>query len=149
LKSKLWLIITIKILETLPVLMRPPVLTSITEHSLTVFVDMTYDQRRRVKKPEYYQIQYKNVRNDSNSNIYSLIIIVMFQSDEEKFQIYSQSKHFNNGGNVTETINNLSTTKLEYEIRIILIVQNQSFTDELKTLLTSRSKLQNFCFHSE
>jgi geranylgeranyl pyrophosphate synthase len=129
--------------------MRPPVLTSITEHSLTVFVDMTYDQRRRVKKPEYYQIQYKNVRNDSNSNIYSLIIIVMFQSDEEKFQIYSQSKHFNNGGNVTETINNLSTTKLEYEIRIILIVQNQSFTDELKTLLTSRSKLQNFCFHSE
>jgi geranylgeranyl pyrophosphate synthase len=127
--------------------MRPPVLTSITEHSLTVFVDMTYDQS--VKKPEYYQIQYKNVRNDSNNNIYSLIIIVMFQSDEEKFQNYSQSKHFNNGGNVTETINNLSTTKLEYEIRIILIVQNQSFTDELKTLLTSRSKLQNFYLHSE
>jgi hypothetical protein len=73
LKSKLWLIITIKILETLPVLVRPPVLTSITEHSLTVFVDMTYDQS--AKKPEYYQIQYKNVRNDSNNNIYSLIII--------------------------------------------------------------------------
>jgi hypothetical protein len=133
--------------ETLPVLMRPPVLTSITEHSLTVFVDMTYDQS--VKKPEYYQIQYKNVRNDSNNNIYSLIIIVMFQSDEEKFQNYSQSKHFNNGGNVTETINNLSTTKLEYEIRIILIVQNQSFTDELKTLLTSRRTLEaTFINHS-
>jgi hypothetical protein len=45
--------------ETLPVLTRPPVLTSITEHSLTVFVNMTYDQTAR--KPEYYQIQYKNV----------------------------------------------------------------------------------------
>jgi hypothetical protein len=73
----------------------------------------------------------------------------MFQSDEKKFQNHSQPKHFNNGGNVNETISNLSTTKLEYEIRIILIVQNQSFTDELKTLLTSRSKLQNFYFHSE
>jgi hypothetical protein len=54
-----WLILKIKILETLPVVMRPPVLTSITEHSLTVLVDMTYDQSAR--KPEYYQIQYKNV----------------------------------------------------------------------------------------
>ncbi|XP_068895202.1 receptor-type tyrosine-protein phosphatase S-like isoform X10 [Tenebrio molitor] len=107
--------------ETLPVLMRPPVLKSITEHSLTVFVNMTYDQSAKI--PEYYQIQYKN-------------------SDEKKFQNYSQPKHFNNGGNVTETISNLSTTKLEYEIRIILVVQNQSFTDELKTLLTSRRTLE-------
>jgi NAD+--asparagine ADP-ribosyltransferase len=88
---------------------------------------MTYDHS--AKKPEYYQIQYKN-------------------RDEKKFQNQSQQKHFNKGGNVNETISNLSTTKLEYEIRIILIVQNQSFTDELKTLLTSRSKLQNFYFHS-
>jgi hypothetical protein len=48
-----------QILETLPVLMRPPVLKSITEHSLTVFVNMTYDQSAKI--PEYYQIQYKNV----------------------------------------------------------------------------------------
>jgi hypothetical protein len=73
----------------------------------------------------------------------------MFQSDEKKFQNYSEPKHFNNGGNVTETISNLSTTKLEYEIRIIFIVQNQSFAGALKALLTSRSKLQNFFFHSE
>jgi hypothetical protein len=73
----------------------------------------------------------------------------MFQSDEKKFQNHSQPKHFNNGGNVNETISNLSTTKLEYEIRIILMVQNQSFADALKTLLTSRSKLQNFYLHSE
>jgi hypothetical protein len=72
----------------------------------------------------------------------------MFQSNQKMFHNYLQPKHFNNGGNVNETISNLSTTKLEYEIRIILIVQNQSFTDELKTLLTSRSKLQNFYFHS-
>jgi hypothetical protein len=48
-----------QILETLPVLMQPPDLTSITEDSLTVFVNMTYDQS--AKEPEYYQIQYKNV----------------------------------------------------------------------------------------
>ncbi|XP_068895209.1 receptor-type tyrosine-protein phosphatase beta-like isoform X17 [Tenebrio molitor] len=107
--------------ETLPVLMRPPVLKSITEHSLTVFVNMTYDQSAKI--PEYYQIQYKN-------------------SDEKKFRNHSQPKHFNNGGNVNETISNLSTTKLEYEIRIILIVQNQSFADALKTLLTSRRTLE-------
>jgi hypothetical protein len=73
----------------------------------------------------------------------------MLQSNQKMFYNFSQPKHFNNGGNVTETISNLSTTKLEYEIRIILIVQNQSFADKLKTLLTSRSKLQNFYFHSE
>jgi hypothetical protein len=55
------------------------------------------------------------------------------------FHNYSQPKHFNNGGSVTETISNLSTTKLEHQIRIILIVQNQSFTDKVNTL-TSRSK---------
>jgi hypothetical protein len=106
--------------ETLPVLMRPPVLTSITDHSLTVLVNMTYEQT--AKKPEYYQIQYKN-------------------SDEKKFQNYSQPKQFHNDVNVTETIRNLSTTKLEHQIRIILIVQNQSFTDEVKTL-TSRKILK-------
>jgi hypothetical protein len=63
------------------------------------------------------------------------------------FHNYSQPKHFNNGGNVTEKISNLLTTKLEHEIRIILIVQNQSFTDKVNTL-TSRSKLQIFYFHS-
>jgi hypothetical protein len=136
--KNLWLILNIKLLETLPVLMRPPDLTSITDHSLTVFVNMTYEQT--AKKPEYYQIQYKNVGNDSNNNFCSLIITVMFQGVENFFQNYSQPKHFHNKGNVTETIRNLSTTKLEHQIRIILIVQNQSFTDEVKTL-TSRSKL--------
>jgi hypothetical protein len=74
--------------------MRPPDLTSITDHSLTVFVNMTYEQT--AKKPEYYQIQYKNVGNDSNNNFCSLIITVMFQGVENFFQNYSQPKHFHN-----------------------------------------------------
>jgi hypothetical protein len=65
---------------------------------------------------------------------------------KKKFQNYSQPKQFHNDVNVTETIRNLSTTKLEHQIRIILIVQNQSFTDEVKTL-TSRSKLLKLYFH--
>jgi hypothetical protein len=80
---------------------------------------MAYDQTAR--KPEYYQIQYKN-------------------SDEEMFHNLSHPRLFNNI-NVTETISNLSTTKLEHQIRIILIVQNQSFTNELKTL-TARKTLE-------
>jgi hypothetical protein len=63
----------------------------------------------------------------------------MFQSNQKMFHNYSKPQHFNNGGNVTETISNLSTTNLEHQIRIILIVQNQSFTDKVNTL-TSRSK---------
>jgi hypothetical protein len=64
----------------------------------------------------------------------------MFQSDEEMFHNLSHPRLFNNI-NVTETISNLSTTKLEHQIRIILIVQNQSFTNELKTL-TARKTLE-------
>jgi hypothetical protein len=71
----------------------------------------------------------------------------MFQSDEEMFHNLSHPRLFNNI-NVTETISNLSTTKLEHQIRIILIVQNQSFTNELKTLTVRKTLEATFIDHT-
>jgi hypothetical protein len=63
------------ILEKLPVALTPPVLKSLREKSVIISINLRYGVDEI--KPEFYQIQYKNVcRAQRNVNLFDVIQIL-------------------------------------------------------------------------
>ncbi|CAH1382012.1 unnamed protein product [Tenebrio molitor] len=114
--------------KKLPVALEPPLLISLEENLVIIsLANLRFDADEA--KPEYYQIQYKQVSERRYTNFSDVKSI----SPSLKIKTYK--------------INNLTTKAHAYKIRIILIVQNKSFTDNVPELLTYKSTLlsQVYC----
>nr|XP_008196041.2 PREDICTED: uncharacterized protein LOC103313664 isoform X2 [Tribolium castaneum]XP_015837690.1 PREDICTED: uncharacterized protein LOC103313664 isoform X2 [Tribolium castaneum] len=108
--------------EKLPVVLEAPTLLSITENSLHIALNLTYDMENEAK-PEFYQIQYKRI------------------GDENYFKNYSEPKSFSNSSK-GNCIIWMDTVKWNYQIRIVLsTVNNQSFLENIPELKTFKKSL--------
>jgi hypothetical protein len=102
--------------------LKPPLLHSLQENSVIISLANLQFGADEVK-PEYYQIQYRQV----NESIYTNFSDVKQILPSLKMKTYE--------------INNVTTKMHAYKIRIILIVQNKSFTDNVPELLTYKKTL--------
>jgi hypothetical protein len=105
----------------LPVVLKSPVLKSLTENSVKILINLRYAVDEIA--PEFYQIQYKNVNESDYINVSGLQVFPRLIVE-----------------NQTCEITNLSTTTQAYNIRVILIARNQSMVTNIPTLLTYKSK---------
>jgi hypothetical protein len=108
--------------KKLPVVLTPPVLKSLREQSVIISINLRYGGDEI--KPEFYQIQYKNANESVYINVSSLQVFSGLIVENQTFEI-----------------NNLSTTTHAYNIRVILIAQNQSIVTNVPQLLTYKKTL--------
>ncbi|CAH1380816.1 unnamed protein product [Tenebrio molitor] len=111
--------------EKLPVVLEPPKLTSITDESVTIEItNLKYNDDEA--QLDHYQIQYKQVDEEIYKNFSDPKLATL--STIYRSHIYK--------------ISNLTTKTHAYNIRVILMVQNKSFTVGIPELTTFRKTLQ-------
>ncbi|XP_068902347.1 uncharacterized protein [Tenebrio molitor] len=111
--------------EQLPVVLEPPKLNFITDESVTIEISNLKCSDDEAK-PDHYQIQYKQVDEKIYKNFSDPELVTL--STTYRSHIYR--------------ISNLTTKTHAYNIRVILMVQNKSFTVDIPELTTFRKTLQ-------
>ncbi|XP_044263828.1 uncharacterized protein LOC123010780 isoform X2 [Tribolium madens] len=107
-------------IEKLPVVFEAPRLLSIRENSLKISLNLTYNKKNEAT-PQFYQIQYKQ----TNENYFKTKPKSFFDNIEESY-----------------VIEDVDTTRWEYQIRVILLTKNnQSFMENIPELRTFKKSL--------
>jgi hypothetical protein len=102
--------------------LEPPKLNFITDESVTIEISNLKCSDDEAK-PDHYQIQYKQVDEKIYKNFSDPELVTL--STTYRSHIYR--------------ISNLTTKTHAYNIRVILMVQNKSFTVDIPELTTFRS----------